>query len=199
MGARKAATKPVDVTLKTDEPRPAPAAFAGAVPNRAVKGGEDAAELASKSDALARARAREEDGSSVRRRDDDPLDPMNRRAYELGAPTAVGQPAPQQHIAVEASRDAGGAPEVRARASLEELLPALVRRIAWAGNGAKGSVRMELGRGALAGATVLVHAEQGRVRVEVSAPGDADASEWRRRIDARLRERGLDVESVEVS
>jgi hypothetical protein len=46
---------------------------------------------------------------------------------------------------------------------------------------------------------VVVHADDGKVRVEVSAPSGADPAEWRRRIDARLREQGLDVESVEVT
>ena len=89
--------------------------------------------------------------------------------------------------------------EARSHATLEEMLPALVRKIAWGGNGQRGSVRMELGAGKLSGGTVIIHAEDGKVRVEVSTPSGADPAEWRRRIDARLREHGLDVESVEVT
>jgi hypothetical protein len=93
----------------------------------------------------------------------------------------------------------GATPEVRARASLEDLLPALVKRIAWAGDARRGSVRIELGSGALAGGTVVVHADHGRVRVEITAPAGADPTEWRRRITACLEERGLAVQHVDVT
>ncbi len=53
-------------------------------------------------------------------------------------------------------------------ASLEEILPALVRRIAWSGDARRGTVRIELGSGALAGATLLVAADDGRVQVTLS-------------------------------
>ena len=79
----------------------------------------------------------------------------------------------------------------RARVSLEELLPQLVRRIAWAGDRKHGSVQMELGAGRYAGTTVTVHAEGGRVRVELRG---ADVEELRARIDARLERCGIDVE-----
>lgn len=76
---------------------------------------------------------------------------------------------------------------------MEELLPQLVRRIAWAGNGRRGSVQMELGAGPHAGTTITVHADDGRIRVELQGAG-ADA--LRSRIATRLEGRGLDVESV---
>ena len=88
-----------------------------------------------------------------------------------------------------------------AMASLEELLPELVRKIAWSGDARRGAVRLEVGAGALAGATLLVQAEYGRVHVTLhAAPGaaDADAESWRDRIEARLAARGLDVGGVEV-
>ena len=84
---------------------------------------------------------------------------------------------------------------VRAR-SLEELLPALVRRIAWAGDRHKGTVRLELGAGVHAGTTVTVHADGGRVRVELGGAEGPDLDGLRARIDARLRGHGFDVESV---
>jgi hypothetical protein len=93
---------------------------------------------------------------------------------------------------------AGPAP---ALASLEELLPELVRKIGWSGDAHRGVVRLEVGAGALAGATLLVQAEGGRVHVTLhAAPGaaDADAESWRERIEARLSARGLDVGAVEV-
>ena len=83
-------------------------------------------------------------------------------------------------------------------ASLEELLPELVRKIAWSGDAHRGAVRLEVGAGALAGATLLVQAEGGRVHVTLHAPGDANAESWRGRIEARLSARGLDVGAVEI-
>lgn len=70
----------------------------------------------------------------------------------------------------------------------------LVRRIAWSGDRHRGTVRLEIGAGAYEGATLIVHADAGRVRVEVSGAGDLDG--LRRNLDARLRRHGLDVESV---
>jgi hypothetical protein len=81
----------------------------------------------------------------------------------------------------------------RAKISLEELHPQLVRRIAWAGDRRRGSVQLELGAGPHAGTTVTVHADDGRVRVQLEGSG-ADA--LRARIAGRLARRGLHVESV---
>jgi hypothetical protein len=95
-----------------------------------------------------------------------------------------------------AAEAAGGTSrvEVRTRATLEDLMPALVRRVAWSGNAQSGAVVLELGAGALAGARVLVQADGGRVRVELSGPPGLDLTEWRERIGARLAARGLSVE-----
>jgi hypothetical protein len=90
------------------------------------------------------------------------------------------------------------AAETQARRSLEDLLPALVRRIAWSGDARRGTVRLELGAGALSGATLIVHADDGRVKVELRAPQGADPAEWKTRIEGRLAARGIDVEGVEV-
>jgi hypothetical protein len=106
----------------------------------------------------------------------------------------VAQMAPPVGVVIEGAAAAAGEP-VRAR-SLEELLPALVRRIAWAGDRKKGTVRLELGAGAYAGTTVVVHAEDGRVRVEIGGSEGPELDRLRARLDARLRGHGLDVESV---
>ena len=123
------------------------------------------------------------------RRNEDLLDPATRQSAHLAPPL----PVPTTPAAGQT------APEVKARTSLEELLPNLVKRIAWAGDARRGSVRMELGAGPLAGGTVLVHADEGKVRVEVTTPPGADADEWRRRIDARLRASGIDVVQIDVA
>jgi hypothetical protein len=78
--------------------------------------------------------------------------------------------------------------------SLDEILPALVRRIAWSGDARRGAVRIELGAGALEGATLLVAAHDGRVRVTLSAGEGIELESWRARIARRLEEKGLDVE-----
>jgi hypothetical protein len=45
---------------------------------------------------------------------------------------------------------------------------------------------------------VLVHSDNGRVHVKLTAPRGVDLTVWRTRIAARLAVRGLDVEAVEV-
>ena len=95
------------------------------------------------------------------------LDPMERRHAQLAPPFAAPvQVAP----AVESPPPA----VARAVASLESLLPALVKKIAWSGDARRGTVRMELGAGALEGGVVLIHADHGEVSVRLRAVG-ADA------------------------
>lgn len=122
---------------------------------------------------------------------DDDLDPMARRAAQLAPPVQL---APQAAVVEQPSF----AVDTHARVSLEEILPALVRKIAWAGDGKRGSVRIELGAGELAGSTLLVHADDGKVRVQLDVPQGVDAEGWKQRIHDKLSARGLDVESVEV-
>jgi hypothetical protein len=128
----------------------------------------------------------------VRRRqgaEESPLDAASRHAAQLAppllqaAPLAAGPAAPV---------------EAQLRTSVEDLLPALVRRVAWSGDGKRGTVRLELGSGALAGATLLVHAEDGRVRVQLTGPPGVDLGGWRERIAGRLAARGLSVDEVET-
>jgi hypothetical protein len=118
----------------------------------------------------------------------DLLDPSARTAAQLAPPPGV------------APRAETSAPQAasEARATLDELLPAVVRRIAWSGDARRGTVRIEIGAGELEGARILVHAEDGRVRVEMQVPPGADAAAWRARIEARFRARGIATDSVEV-
>jgi hypothetical protein len=88
---------------------------------------------------------------------------------------------------------------VRAAGSLENLLPALVRRVAWSSDGKRGTARLEIGSGDLAGATLLVHADAGRVSVRLDAPPGVDLHAWRERIVQRLAARDIPVDEVEVS
>jgi hypothetical protein len=137
------------------------------------------------------------DPGVVPRRDprkDDDLDPLARHAAQLAPPVL----STASLAATEAAQPGPSAALLQARASLEDLLPALVRRVAWSGDGRRGTMRLELGAGRLAGATLLVHADAGRVRVEISAPAGVDTAPWQERIAARLRERGLALDGVDA-
>jgi hypothetical protein len=130
------------------------------------------------------------------RREDDALDPLTRHAAQLAPPSMLAPPPPPPLPGAVA--DPGGAPALRAMTSLEEILPQLVRRLSMTGDGRRGAIRVEIGAGALAGSTLLVSAEDGRLRVELSAPSTVDAASWRDRIATRLAARGLVVDDIVV-
>lgn len=82
--------------------------------------------------------------------------------------------------------------------SMEQLIPEMVRKIAWGGDRQRATARLELGRGALNGACVTVHSDHGSVRVELSGGDPHELDQFRERIERRLRERGIDLEDVRV-
>lgn len=146
------------------------------------------------------------DGEDARRtlaHDDDPLDPLARHHASLGPPDRLfSPPAPvlaQQVPLAQSPTPAAELPTARAATSLEELFPQLVRRVAWSGDGRRGTMRLEIGAGSLAGSTLLVHADGGRVRVQLDVPPGVDASGWQERIRERLDARGIPTDSVEVT
>jgi hypothetical protein len=124
-------------------------------------------------------------------RHEDPADPHVRQAAQLGPPPGL---AGGEIVSQATAPPPAGGP---ARASLEDLLPALVRRVAWSGDGRRGTVRLELGSGMLAGAELVVQADEGRVRVQLRAPAGVDLGPLRERIAARLAARGLALDEVE--
>jgi hypothetical protein len=134
--------------------------------------------------------------------EDDPLDPFARHRASLAPPDAIFD-RPEQVAPLPETPLVAAPPEtpvLRAAAgSLEELLPALVRRVAWSGDGRSGTVRLELGAGPLAGATLLVHADAGRVRVRLDLPAGVDAADWEQRIRQRLEARRIATDGVEVA
>ncbi|HYQ03694.1 MAG TPA: hypothetical protein VER96_33705 [Polyangiaceae bacterium] len=77
------------------------------------------------------------------------------------------------------------------REDLQNLLSGLARRTAWGGDRRKGSARIELSEGALAGATLVVHAEQRSVSVELELPSGVTGQGWQERIAQRLEGRGF--------
>ena len=119
---------------------------------------------------------------------DDELDPSARQAAQL-APRVGLSPR------TETSQEA---PLTNARVSLEDLVPQLVKKIAWSGDAKAGTVRMELGAGELAGATLTVSAEHGRVSVQVDTPPGTDTAAWRERLASRLTAKGIPLDAVEV-
>jgi hypothetical protein len=136
-------------------------------------------------------------------RDGDPLDPFARHHASMGPLDALrplalepGGLAPMAPAFAPAPADA---PSPRAVASLEDLLPSLVRRVAFSGDGRRGTMRLEIGAGRFAGSTLLVHADGGRVRVHVDVPPGVDASGLHGRIAERLRARGIAADAVEVT
>jgi hypothetical protein len=130
---------------------------------------------------------------------DDSPDPQHRRRAAFAPPEGCSIPA----AAIVASLPPGPAGSAStpsaAVASLEELIPAMVRRISWAGDRHRGSLRLELGAGELAGTTLTVHADGGIVRVNMLTPPGVDTALWQRRISGRLAARGIPTESVEVT
>jgi hypothetical protein len=75
---------------------------------------------------------------------------------------------------------------------LQQLVSGLARKVAWGGDRRKGSARIELSEGPLAGATLIVHTEQRSVTVELELPAGAGAADdLRQRILGRLEERGF--------
>jgi len=116
-----------------------------------------------------------------------PLDPLLcQMAIQFGINPAVGL-------------SASGATEPSAalplREDLQNLITGLARRVAWGGDRRRGSARIELSVGPLAGSTLTVHAEQRTVTVELElAPGSSLAGDWQQRILERLNARGFSAQ-----
>jgi hypothetical protein len=136
------------------------------------------------------------------------VDGVSRHAAQLAPPLAHPAPLLEAAAALSGSAPAAGAtPAGFVPSSLGDLIPGLVRRVAWSGDARRGALRLELGSGSLAGASVVVKSEGGRVDVTLVAPAEGaaaggpsrgDLESWRDRIAARLEARGIDVGAVEV-
>jgi hypothetical protein len=128
----------------------------------------------------------------------DELDAATRQVAHLAPPPPGLEGRLDGHIQpllpTPAAAPLGATPASFPSLPLDELLPALVRKIGWSCDAQRCAVRIELGAGALSGATLLVAAERGRVRVALRAHHGVDLESWRERIVARLAARGLDAE-----
>lgn len=136
-------------------------------------------------------------------RDRDALDPFARHHAAIGPPESLRSAAtaafPPEPLVTVGGTPAAEAPRVAAAASLEELLPEVVRRVAFSGDGRRGTMRLEIGAGRFAGSTLLVHADGGRVRVHLEVADGVDAAGLASRLAERLRQRGIAADAVEVT
>lgn len=73
----------------------------------------------------------------------------------------------------------------------DALLERVVKRLSWGGSGRRGAARIELGGGSLAGATLVVLADEGEVSVEIEGADPAAAADFTARVGRRLRDKGL--------
>lgn len=111
-----------------------------------------------------------------------PLDPLFCQLAMNQGLTCLVQPNPSATVAPAA---------LPLRDDLQNLIAGLARRAAWGGDRRKGSARIELSEGALAGATLVVHAEERTVSVELELPSGVTARDWQHRIATRLEARGF--------
>jgi hypothetical protein len=84
-------------------------------------------------------------------------------------------------------------------AGLQELIARLSRRAAWGGDGARGTARLELGAGPLAGTVLTVHADSRELRVELELPPDMAEAGLAARLRERLTHRGFAIAELRVS
>ena len=82
--------------------------------------------------------------------------------------------------------------------ALQTLLVRCARRVAWGGDGRRGTARIEVGEGALAGAVLVVSAVDREIDVEISLPDASLDTGWRERVVTRLRRRGFTIRRFEV-
>lgn len=92
------------------------------------------------------------------------------------------------------------APVAPSEATEVQLLAETMLRTLRLGGDGRGryEARLEIGRGAHAGTTVVLREESGRVRAVLSGGGES-LEELARRLEQALRERGLPVDEVEVA
>ena len=121
----------------------------------------------------------------------DPLDPMARVLFASGLRSSGDLARPLRCRDDSVARSS--------RVSMDHVLARLVRRIAWSGDAESGSARLELGAGALEGATLTIHSDQGKVRVSArAASGCRSEPSGKSESLRRLGARGLQVAALEV-
>jgi hypothetical protein len=112
----------------------------------------------------------------------DPLDPMTR---VLAVPAGGPPVAPVCHPATPPM----SAPD-------EVLLDRVVKRLSWGGSGKRGTARIELGAGSLAGATLLLQAEGRELTLEVEGASPEAVRDFAARLGERLDAKGIVLAEV---
>jgi hypothetical protein len=82
-------------------------------------------------------------------------------------------------------------------ALLDQIAVQWVRRLSAGGDGSQASVRLEFGRGALDGASVIISTDHGQLSVTVEAANGFDTDALAERLRRRLSAKGLAVETVD--
>lgn len=113
--------------------------------------------------------------------DRDPLEPLERTLWPLRPPVAPPPPASPP-------------PPAAALPPVDQLVDRLLRRLALGGSRHRGTAFLEIGAGELQGASVTIHAEGGRLCIDVEAPEGEASRRWRSQLQERLRARGLEAE-----
>lgn len=118
--------------------------------------------------------------------DDRRLDPMTRHLASPVGTSIMAQP-------VEAASGVQERMELVRVQTLEQMLPALVRKAAWhiAADRCSATLRLEIGSGSFDGTTVLIRADLHEVHIELAAPPGIDLEAWKRRLRLRLASQGL--------
>lgn len=112
------------------------------------------------------------------------LDPLARSFAHAALP--VAQPAP------------ASLPPNATLVHLDQMMTRLVRKVAWGGDGRRGAARIELGAGELAGATIVVEADNGALSVDIDLPPGAAPDVWRERLTKRFKGRGFNLVELNV-
>jgi hypothetical protein len=84
----------------------------------------------------------------------------------------------------------------RATAWVDPMVAEIVQSLAWGGDRRRGAARIELSGKKLGGASVVVHAEDGELTLELTAPAHVNALELGERLKERLERRGFAIRSL---
>lgn len=111
---------------------------------------------------------------------------------------ALAPLAPDRATTAPRVAPAAPAPPVAPVADLEALVPKLVRRLAWGGDGRRGAARIEVGAGALGGSTITVQVDGEEVAIDLDLAPGIDAAPVEARLRDRLSRRGVRLGSLTV-
>lgn len=187
--------RPVKPLMSKEKRSAAACPFAAHVEPRRRVGPESPAAVSSAAvplptpDRPARSPSREAPAPSVELAErPDPVDPLT-RALAV-PPTRLSPPEPALGQVPTSALSTHSIPD--------EWIERVVRRFAWGGNGRRGTARLELGVGPLAGATLTLHAEGDEVVVRVEGAKGDQAAAWAAQLTSRLGGRGIVVRDVEI-